>query len=1217
MNSQGGGDANSSTTRVLIYARPLPLSAGLPSILVYNETAPPPGMELTQFVCDERLTAESSFSLNVVSSNSFGTSASSVPTVVTMGKACTPPCLNDGLCVKGSCSCTPRWTGPACATKACIPACSATGGTCDDGVCKCSALFKGPTCSESICPSGCSGHGKCMATGKCECDAGFRGEKCTLVRCPYDCYNAGVCTDSGVCVCPASRRGVNCEYGLSFNLTSPVITRAGKSSSISFWLDVAPTAEVIVPLSVSSPVDASISVQTLRFDAGSTAGSVTAARSALAAMGPSPVITAQVKGLPGNSGNVDASLSIIIGIMQSKDASFQGLDPEDIPFRNVAVIPPLIKGTDPGFCPLVGCGIVVSGTLFEPGASWWVGDVEVTSTAVFQSESSYTMVAPAVAARGYYTIKIVNPSGGESSLVQSFYMSSDCPETGTAGSGENCVACPEGATCPGGGRLVPKAGYWAPTDGATYAIQCHPPSACQEGGACGVGYEGDFCSQCSKGFYLNSGNCEPCGSVNYFWPLLIVMCIFFGLMIWAMCVAHDFNLSNIVHFLTTVQLIGAVGSTASYNLPRFLQSFYGWLKVLSLDYSFVRGGCSSKTTFSALFFFNILIFAIVLILSLSVIGLLMVFVKKKREFYSLRVYRVAVIVPTIFFPVITSRSLQALYCVRVGGEYRLKSELAVECRSGDHKAVLAVAILLLIFYVVGFPLGFFLKIYRNRHRIWVDHAFKSRFGSIYESYSSNLPYFGFSNMVVYLALGLVKTFLLYDKGAQMGVCVAILGVYLSGTLFLKPLKYRWKQAISALSIVVSILGVITNYCAFDPTNPLAKSAPGLAYATVTLSVILIIGWCLVFFYFTYFHKGTHSESIEAEVLPVADVVQPRSKVGELAEKESTPAEILADGTESDPAPVSPTDSGGKSSKNLPALPKDLRAIQQSPQFLELLNKRKEAKQTSEGGARMAATSLTVSAVTALATGSRPPSALMNQKRKSISEQDPVPTEVSGAENSPLPPLPNLSQKGDPSTPGPKPSLPPTTAKRTLSIQAASQLLTSQAVRRSLAQGEEPSTRTGVPPPPGYMGRLRDVVMGIVKMKSSSSSSGLPLPATSSSNGSATELPSTGSSTVSPSRVSVVGNLPPLVPASATIPSLQRRKMPAMPPVPSPASKRVAKPQATAQPAAATRSHTDYASPRDSTGSELRTEAAIDTAAIHDSSEYLRQFLKEHKNENRN
>lgn len=88
------------------------------------------------------------------------------------------------------------------------------------------------------------------------------------------------------------------------------------------------------------------------------------------------------------------------------------------------------------------------------------------------------------------------------------------------GSGASCMACPEGAVCPGGQRMWVTAGWWVSSEASTaMPVRCRAPAeqrctghdVVARAGACGAGYAGYACASCAHGYYpLGLSACAAC-----------------------------------------------------------------------------------------------------------------------------------------------------------------------------------------------------------------------------------------------------------------------------------------------------------------------------------------------------------------------------------------------------------------------------------------------------------------------------------------------------------------------------------------------------------------------------------------------------------------------------------------------------------------------------------------------------------------------------------
>jgi hypothetical protein len=114
------------------------------------------------------------------------------------------------------------------------------------------------------------------------------------------------------------------------------------------------------------------------------------------------------------------------------------------------------------------------------------------------------------------------------------------------GTGDACLPCPPGALCPGGARLLPLPGFWAPAPASPPGdlYPCPTPDAEQRcpgyaavpaaGGAygCGAGFRGQVCAACDVGYFRRSGTCAACPPFSA-WALLRPLLVFGG----ALCAA--------------------------------------------------------------------------------------------------------------------------------------------------------------------------------------------------------------------------------------------------------------------------------------------------------------------------------------------------------------------------------------------------------------------------------------------------------------------------------------------------------------------------------------------------------------------------------------------------------------------------------------------------------------------------------------------------------
>jgi len=124
---------------------------------------------------------------------------------------CEDACNDNGICLDGSCLCSPGYTGEACGVDSCDVLSKCNGnGVCKNSKCFCNPGSNGDDCSKEVeCPGNCGGNGVCKY-GKCFCDPGFQGADCSdIAKCEDDCNSHGVC-NGGKCLCELGWAGETC-----------------------------------------------------------------------------------------------------------------------------------------------------------------------------------------------------------------------------------------------------------------------------------------------------------------------------------------------------------------------------------------------------------------------------------------------------------------------------------------------------------------------------------------------------------------------------------------------------------------------------------------------------------------------------------------------------------------------------------------------------------------------------------------------------------------------------------------------------------------------------------------------------------------------------------------------------------------------------------------------------------------------------------------------
>jgi hypothetical protein len=200
-----------------------------------------------------------------------------------------------------------------------------------------------------------------------------------------------------------------------------------------------------------------------------------------------------------------------------------------------------------------------------------------------------TLLVPPLAQDGYYHVRLLSTYGGEGSLKLSLFstITNPCHKRGEYMSTPSdpaaslfCLPCPDGAFCPGGGRMWPMAGYWSENEFAV-ATLCHTRIACpgvnrtaestpvaiypkQEitTANCNPGYGGAHCAFCEPRFFAFDELCLACGderedSTKFISAVIIVTLLFlaFGGAVTLLPSHHLGVLVGVTLFLQQVSLI--------------------------------------------------------------------------------------------------------------------------------------------------------------------------------------------------------------------------------------------------------------------------------------------------------------------------------------------------------------------------------------------------------------------------------------------------------------------------------------------------------------------------------------------------------------------------------------------------------------------------------------------------------------------------------------
>lgn len=440
----------------------------------------------------------------------------------------------------------------------------------------------------------------------------------------------------------------------------------------------------------------------------------------------------------------------------------------------------------------------------HPNASQGMGPVAVAGA---DTVTTLSVTVPAQPSPGYHDLLLTNVGRTEALLRKAIFYTDDCPAEGRFGSGKDCRACPEGATCPGGNRIWPAAGYWNPGEDAGYVMRCDPPSICLGGAGgnalCTPGRKGPLCAQCDPPegelMYLENNRCIQCPARTH-----LVGFVFADFMLWfyfAVCHVRYRDRITLAHFVLLIralQQLGAVGRLFSSALPHWASMVFQAMYFFTGDVNVLRSECTRPTDRLELYIIgllhNALIFLPSVLLVLLARGVAALKLRRsvrlgtktdedralRLEFWSDRLVRVFALAPGILHFSLTRASLEALACFRVPGNRYLMVTMPWEraCYRGPAIADTAVSCAVLASFGLLFPVLLLNHTRRNELRRALDYRYMERFSTYFAPLGGRFPNFYVVDFVGNVALAVGVTAAGTPGQALSQVCV-VGGVFLA------------------------------------------------------------------------------------------------------------------------------------------------------------------------------------------------------------------------------------------------------------------------------------------------------------------------------------------------------------------------------------------------------------------------------------------------------
>ena len=461
-------------------------------------------------------------------------------------------------------------------------------------------------------------------------------------------------------------------------------------------------------------------------------------------------------------------------------------------------------------------------------------------------------------------------------------------------------------------RVRPQAGYYSSGEASTSVQRCLQPAtdrclgwnSTQQSSSCGPGYTGPTtgCLTCAEQYYPELGMCLPCPPpgrdklIPIFSFMGVLVALFGFVVCLAMAVAYkktgsvrwtsavfrgrDFAVWVMVTWQTILQV-----SKRSVNAPPLVRSVYSALAVLELDSSVVvHPVCYSSYPFMMQlmqFTGSLVTTSVVLVLfsvgrgdslqkraSASAMGKLVGAVPTLR--------RLGMAALMLLYPMVCNGVLNMLYCrANENGEYALAYNSSFRCYVGPHLPVAALAWLVLVVHVIGFPVMTFLYLRRHvKHSAVMPPAWQSTWQTFTaQDFQPEMYWFVHVNLVSVFILSMLLVFFPTTPSTAIWkeVCVllitsAVIGVTMTLVLRLKPYNARrlWKVPVKCIALGVTFASAVANLvCALYTKGSVDAIGADLAsFAVLLMLCVLAVA------FFVKFSQAVWESSTRVDMLSV-------------------------------------------------------------------------------------------------------------------------------------------------------------------------------------------------------------------------------------------------------------------------------------------------------------------------------------------------------------
>eukprot|EP01112_Ceratiomyxa_fruticulosa_P018928 TRINITY_DN6123_c0_g1_i3.p1 TRINITY_DN6123_c0_g1~~TRINITY_DN6123_c0_g1_i3.p1 ORF type:complete len:898 (-),score=136.84 TRINITY_DN6123_c0_g1_i3:76-2769(-) len=426
-----------------------------------------------------------------------------------------------------------------------------------------------------------------------------------------------------------------------------------------------------------------------------------------------------------------------------------------------------------------------------------------------------------------------------------------------------CKPCPNGAMCLSG-QIVVSNGYWSSSSQSDILYPCPFIGSCKGGvnSDCEDGYSGVLCAVCDKGYGNKQGKCVKCNpsySAGSWFALLVIFLLFLFLMVQRPSTDHGI-FSKVKILVSFLQVISQSNSSYGTSWPIPFISMVNIFSVVNVDIMKMTSlDCilGRHIDFYQGYLFQVLI-PFFLCIFIAFLFLIWMYLNKKYVLPQLfrfdnnetlvdMLIRNELFILILLYPGVSTKILALFNCKSINGTSYLEQDYTILCHSSRWYSYLVGTIIMIVFWLVGVPLIFFITLTHNKAKLR-RQTILLRFGFLYLYYKDRFYYWEIVELL--RRLFLTAIIVLIDRGSQTQFVVSLLVSFVAclAQVILLPFEDKndnWIQLTSLLGIYFTLY-----YGAFK-TNIEDKFTTFLLILVNVLSIAVSI----VYIFLILFKRG--------------------------------------------------------------------------------------------------------------------------------------------------------------------------------------------------------------------------------------------------------------------------------------------------------------------------------------------------------------------------